>query len=401
MAWYSTDWNRAQWYGPEWHDSAASLGGAPWFPEGWDEADWYASNWHTANADPELVNDWYGVGWSGIDWYAPQWFESTSTGSQFGFVQSGIAGEFSVDGFAGVYRTSFIRQGISPSIGAEGRYAGFLPDTGGILDNDSDPDGDPLSYEIVTLPSAGTLTAYAGGAFTWEPGDAPPGRYNFTYRLWAGGEQAATLGIVTIEYGNLFGEVSLAGYAGQLSGFIAQGTRATLSVTGFAGILQYDWNGQGTAGAANVVGFGGIGIHGQTIRGTFGLLTPIGFGGLLSDQFIGRGSSGTLDITGFAGEIDLVDFLNAAGTAGTLTVIGYAAGFSGFVERGTRATVTADGLAGLLQIGLDGIPGTAGQLQVTGFGQPPDQVGKVVDFSVSANYADFVIKPASFDWRVE
>ena len=39
----------------------------------------------------------------------------------------------------------------------------------GVLANDTDPDGDPLTAVLVTGPSHGTLTLNANGSFTYTP----------------------------------------------------------------------------------------------------------------------------------------------------------------------------------------------------------------------------------------
>ena len=52
----------------------------------------------------------------------------------------------------------------------------------GVLDNDSDPDDDPLSPVRVSGPSHGTLTLNANGSFTYNPDDNFNGSDSFTYR---------------------------------------------------------------------------------------------------------------------------------------------------------------------------------------------------------------------------
>jgi VCBS repeat-containing protein len=52
----------------------------------------------------------------------------------------------------------------------------------GVLDNDNDPEHDPLSAVLVSGPSHGTLTLNADGSFTYSPEDDFNGTDSFTYR---------------------------------------------------------------------------------------------------------------------------------------------------------------------------------------------------------------------------
>jgi large repetitive protein len=67
----------------------------------------------------------------------------------------------------------------------------------GVLGNDSDVDGDPLSAQLLTTTSHGSLTLSADGSFTYLPDAAFFGQDVFTYRTTAGGASAdATVTIV-------------------------------------------------------------------------------------------------------------------------------------------------------------------------------------------------------------
>ena len=52
----------------------------------------------------------------------------------------------------------------------------------GVLGNDTDPDGDPLSAVLVSGPSHGSLTLNANGSFTYTPAADYNGSDSFTYR---------------------------------------------------------------------------------------------------------------------------------------------------------------------------------------------------------------------------
>src|SRR4029453_14093997 len=49
----------------------------------------------------------------------------------------------------------------------------------GVLGNDSDPDGDPLTAVVGSGPSHGTLTLNANGSFSYTPGGGFTGRDSF------------------------------------------------------------------------------------------------------------------------------------------------------------------------------------------------------------------------------
>ncbi|MGZ4211072.1 MAG: S8 family serine peptidase [Actinomycetota bacterium] len=51
----------------------------------------------------------------------------------------------------------------------------------GVLGNDSDPDGDPISAVLQTGPSNGTLSLNANGSFTYTPNSGYSGNDSFTY----------------------------------------------------------------------------------------------------------------------------------------------------------------------------------------------------------------------------
>jgi uncharacterized delta-60 repeat protein len=67
----------------------------------------------------------------------------------------------------------------------------------GVLGNDTDPDGDPLSAVLVTPPSAGSLTLNADGSFAYQPGDFI-GTTSFTYRVTDGRLSSAPVTVTII-----------------------------------------------------------------------------------------------------------------------------------------------------------------------------------------------------------
>ena len=51
----------------------------------------------------------------------------------------------------------------------------------GVLDNDTDAEGDPLTAEVVTGPTSGTLALQADGSFRYTPNANFNGSDSFTY----------------------------------------------------------------------------------------------------------------------------------------------------------------------------------------------------------------------------
>jgi len=59
-------------------------------------------------------------------------------------------------------------------------------DPPGVLANDSDPDGDSLTVELVSGPTSGALTLNGDGSFSYEPNENYHGTDGFTYRATDG-----------------------------------------------------------------------------------------------------------------------------------------------------------------------------------------------------------------------
>lgn len=106
--------------------------------------------------------------------------------------------------------TAFAGVGVTAVVRWRGRYAGVGIDNNGFMANDSDPNGDPLSYRIVSSVSNGVLQTYLGGAFTYTPNPGFVGIDSFVYQLYAGGTAGGT-GTVTLAVGGAFAGVAVTG----------------------------------------------------------------------------------------------------------------------------------------------------------------------------------------------
>ncbi|MBN2107663.1 MAG: tandem-95 repeat protein, partial [Deltaproteobacteria bacterium] len=71
----------------------------------------------------------------------------------------------------------------------------------GVLKNDSDADGDPLTARLVTGPSHGELSLKSDGSFTYTPNEDFNETDSFTYKALAGGDNTTAV-TVTLIMGN-------------------------------------------------------------------------------------------------------------------------------------------------------------------------------------------------------
>lgn len=269
------------------------------------------------------------------------------------FVESGLGAFSDTQGF--VAGLPFSEQGTAAQSSVTTGWPGFLPDQGGILENDTDADGDPLSYTVLTQPEIGTLTAYAGGAFDWTfPLGSPVGRYSWTYRLFAGGE-SGNVGRVYMTHGNLFADSGVSGFAGQFNfDFQEQGTAATVFVTGFGGELLLTINDAGTAATTDSQGFAGTISFGFIRRGTSADSAVSGFSGGLLDTFDQAGTAAVSDTQGFAGILDVGVFFNQQGTGAANDAQGFAGDLlsGAFNQQGTAAESTSTGASSNIVFGF-------------------------------------------------
>lgn len=70
----------------------------------------------------------------------------------------------------------------------------------GVLANDSDPDGDPLTVAPISGPSHGTANLRADGSFTYAPAAGFTGTDSFTYRASDGKASATAVATIAVSY---------------------------------------------------------------------------------------------------------------------------------------------------------------------------------------------------------
>lgn len=140
----------------------------------------------------------------------------------------------------------------------------------GVLGNDTDPDGDPLTAELVSGPAHGSLTLNPNGSFSYTPAVGYSGADFFSYRAYDGTERSAlaTVGI-NVQADAVRPSVTLDAPTGPVTGpftvevdfseavvgltaadFEVSGATATLSGSGAAWELLVTPSGSGTVTVA-------------------------------------------------------------------------------------------------------------------------------------------------------
>lgn len=225
-----------------------------------------------------------------------------------------------------------------------------------VLGNDSDPDGDTLSAQLVTGPSQGTLTLNANGTGTWTPPNGYVGSTTFTYRA-SDGTASSSAATVTLT-------VNGAPAAGDRTASTDTGTPVDVELLG--GVT--DPNGDTpVVSAVTQPAHGGVVVDGD---GTATYTPDTGWAG--TDEFTytvadGRGGSTTRTVT--------VTVRNANPVAADVT--------------GSTPSGTAWVFDALAAASDPNIPGTAQELTLTA-GTASDGGTVVVDAD-----GDLVITPAT------
>ncbi len=154
----------------------------------------------------------------------------------------------------------------------------------GVLGNDSDPDGDPLTAALVTGPSHGSLSLNANGSFSYTPAADFAGSDSFTYRA-SDGTLTSNVATVTITVTPV-NDVPVA------AGDAYTKAEDTVLTVPAPGVLGNDSDPDGdplTAALATGPSHGSLSLN---ANGSFSYTPAADFAG--SDSFTYRASDGTL-----------------------------------------------------------------------------------------------------------
>jgi len=220
----------------------------------------------------------------------------------------------------------------------------------GVLGNDSDPDGDPLSAAVGSAPAHGSLNLQANGSFTYTPAANWNGNDGFTYTLNDGRGGSAT------------GSVTLA-VAAVNDAPVAQADVWSVARDGVLniaapGVLTNDSDVDGNPLTAVQVASPTHGSLSLAANGSFVYTPNSGYSG--SDSFTYRASDGTaqsavttvsLGVTGSTGAVTFVESQTggaaASATVSTTAPLGGTSGdlyLAAVASKSLRSVTTVTGL---------------------------------------------------------
>ena len=215
----------------------------------------------------------------------------------------------------------------------------------GVLANDSDPDGDPLSAELVEPPAHGALQLFADGSFTYTPAAGFVGTDSFLYRASDGALWSAPVAVT-------LNTTSNAPVAAADSYSWQNGDQAL--VVAAPGVLANDSDFQAGPLTAVLVSGPSHGSLDLRADGSFTYLPDAGFGGADSFSYVasdGRSSSPavvTIDVSlpalYEAGGLTLsVDGTRSPG--GPVTITAHVANTGTMALLGARLAISLSGIS--------------------------------------------------------
>ena len=154
----------------------------------------------------------------------------------------------------------------------------------GVLANDSDPDGNPLTAVLVSGPSHGSLTLNANGSFSYAPAADYHGSDSFTYRA---GDGTVTSNPATVTI-----SVTAVNDAPTAAGEAYSAAEDTILTVAAPGVLANDSDPDGNPLSAALVSGPSHGTLALNGNGSFSYTPAADFTG--SDSFSYRASDGTL-----------------------------------------------------------------------------------------------------------
>ena len=227
----------------------------------------------------------------------------------------------------------------APASVADGPYTGqwnvpLVIAPAGVLANDTDVDGDPLTAAVVTGPAHGTLALNANGGFTYTPAADFSGTDAFTYRAndgFADGASATASLVITSPCSGGDSRDCPSGTPIARDDAYATGQGDTLTVTTRHDVLENDGR---FAAAAILVSGPAHGTLALNANGSFVYVPATAFYGIDSFDYAARSASG---IVGPVATVRLVVRKNLAPDAD-----------NDFYSVKTNATLTVAG-AGVLK----------------------------------------------------
>jgi len=194
----------------------------------------------------------------------------------------------------------------------------MVPATTGVLVNDSDPQGYPLTAGVVTGPSHGTLNFNPDGSFNYTPNQGFAGTDSFTYDSNNGYSNSATPGTVTL---TVTGEPPVAN-----SDSYNTNANQALTVPAVTGVLANDSDPQGNPLTAVVATQPSNGTLTLNPDGSFDYTPNQGFAGTdtftydVNDGYLTSTTPGTATIT-VAGQPPVVNNESYNGNAGQTLIV--------------------------------------------------------------------------------
>ncbi|HEV2148000.1 MAG TPA: Ig-like domain-containing protein [Longimicrobiaceae bacterium] len=155
----------------------------------------------------------------------------------------------------------------------------------GVLANDTDPQGDPLTAAVVSGPSHGALTLNANGSFTYTPNANFNGTDSFTYKA-NDGRRDSNVATVTITVNPVNDAPTAVDDAYSTDEDVALNVAAP-------GVLANDTDPEGNTLSAVLVSGPANGTLTLNANGSFTYTPSAGFSG--TDQFTYRANDGTAD----------------------------------------------------------------------------------------------------------
>ena len=207
-----------------------------------------------------------------------------------GYVGADSFGYAASDGLLSTNATASISVTDNPPVAANDSYAVnegavlTVPAASGVLANDSDPDGDPLSASVVTGPAHGTLSLAADGSFTFTPASLYVGADSFVYAVSDGVLSAQATASIAVD--------AVAPVAADDAYAVDQGAVLTVAAPGVLG-NDSDPSGRGlTVSVATQPAHGTLALNSD---GSFSYRPAVAFSG--ADTFTYTATTGILAAT--------------------------------------------------------------------------------------------------------